>query len=61
MQVVRGLLLLLLLVITVCRMTQFVAVFFLRLISVFISLYSNTMYVNVPLGSAVACTASICL
>ena len=34
---------------------------FLHLISVVLFIYSTTIYVNVPLGSAVACTASICL
>ena len=33
----------------------------LHLIPVFVSLCSNTIYLNVPLGSAIACTASTCL
>ena len=48
-------------VVIACRMTQFVAVFFSHLIPVFFFLYLKTIYVKVPLGSAVACTASICL
>ena len=34
---------------------------FLNLIPVFLFLYSNTIYMNVSLGRAVACTAPICL
>ena len=41
-------------------MTQFVAVFF-ALSPVVFFLHSNMIYVSVPLGSAVACTASVCL
>ena len=33
----------------------------LHLIPVFLFLYSGTIHMNVSLGSAVACTASICL
>ena len=52
-KIVRELLLLLLFVIA-CRMTQCVAVLFFNLIPAIFFLYSNTIYVNIPLGSAVA-------
>ena len=60
-QVVRGRLVLLLLFVIVCRMTQRVAVVYRTLFQCFFFCYSNTIYLNILLNSAIACTASTCL